>query len=80
MMVPAGVPGFTLTTTWRIAVVAGGSVAMVQVMVPVAPTGGKVHDHPPGVMAEKKVVFAGTASLNVTVAALLGPRFVTVWV
>src|SRR6266850_1482297 len=64
MMVPLGVPGFTLTTTWKLAVVAGGRVAIAQVMFPVPPTAGKTQDQPAGVAAEKKVVFAGTASLK----------------
>src|SRR6266550_3260837 len=79
MMVPLGVPRFTLTTTWKLAVVAGNIVAIVQVMFPVAPTAGRTHAHPPGVTAEKNVVFAGTAWVKLTVAALLGPRLVTVW-
>jgi len=61
MIVPAAVPGLTLTTNWKFAVVAGGSVAIVHVMFPEPPTAGKTHAHPPGVMAEKNVVFAGTA-------------------
>jgi hypothetical protein len=80
MIVPAAVPGFTLTTNWKFAVVAGGSVATVHIMFPVAPTAGRTHAHPAGGTAEKNVVFAGTAWRKLTVAALLGPRFVTVWV
>ncbi len=81
MIVPAAVPGFTLTTNWKFAVVAGGSVAIVHVMFPVAPTAGRTHTQPTGVTgAEKNVVFAGTAWVKVTVAALLGPRLVTVCV
>ena len=80
MIVPAAVPGFTLTTNWKFVVVAGGSVATVHVMFPVAPTAGKTHAHPAGETAEKNVVFAGTAWVKLTVAALLGPRLVTVWV
>jgi hypothetical protein len=81
IIVPAGVPGFTLITTWKFAVVAGGSVAIVQVIGgAVAPTAGRAHAQPAGVTAEKKVAFAGTASLKVNVAALLGPLLVTVCV
>src|SRR2546427_904823 len=80
IIVPAAVPGFTRTTNWKFAVVAGGSVAIVHVMFPVAPTAGRTHAHPGGVTAEKNVVFAGTAWVKLTVAALLGPRLVTVCV
>src|SRR5882724_3750238 len=80
MIVPLGVPGVTLTTTWKLAVVAGGSAAIVHVMFPVPPTAGRTHAHPAGVTAEKNVVFAGTGWVKLTVAALPGPRLVTVWV
>ena len=80
MIVPLGVPGFTLTTTWKLAVVAGGKVAIVQVMFPVPPTAGKMQAQPTGVTAEKNVAFAGTAWVKLTVAALPGPLLVTVWV
>src|SRR5882672_5171888 len=58
IIVPATVPGFTLTANWKFAVVAGGNVAIAHVMFPVAPTAGRTHAHPAGVTgAEKNVVF-----------------------
>jgi len=61
MSVPAAVPGTTLTTTWKFVVVAGASVAIVQVMFPTAPTAGNAHTHPAGVVPEIKVELLGTA-------------------
>jgi hypothetical protein len=47
----------------------------------VQPVAKEVHDHPAGApLYEVKVVFAGMASLKVTLAQLLGPILVTVWV
>jgi hypothetical protein len=81
MIVFAGVPAMTLITTWKLAVVAGASVAILQVMGgAVAPTAGRVHAQPTDVIAEKNVVFAGTASVKTTVVALAGPLLVTVCV
>src|SRR5258706_13435747 len=61
MIVPAGVPTFTFTTTWKLVTVARARVAIVHVMLPVAPTAGVTHAHPTGVVAETNVVFVGTA-------------------
>src|SRR3979490_3115323 len=61
MIVPAAVPAFTFTTTWKLVTVPGARVAMVHVMLPVAPTAGVTQAHPTGVVAETNVVFAGTA-------------------
>jgi hypothetical protein len=44
---------------------------------PVPPEAGVVHDQPAGEASDTNVVFAGVVSLNVTVAASLGPAFVT---
>ena len=61
MIVPAAVPGMTLTTTWKFVVVAGASVAIVQVMFPAAPIGGNTHAHPAGVVPEMNVELLGIA-------------------
>src|SRR5256885_1259149 len=58
----------------------GARVAMDELTVPPAPTAGVVLDHPPGDNSDTNVVPAGSVSLNDTVAASLGPAFVTVMV
>ena len=50
----------------------------VQETVPVAPTAGVVHDQPPVVDSDTKVVPAGSVSVKLALAALLGPLFVSV--
>jgi hypothetical protein len=50
----------------------------VHVIVPVAPTAGVVHVHGPVVDSDTNVVPAGSVSVNVALAALLGPLFVIV--
>src|SRR5215831_1318846 len=80
MIVPVGVPAVTFTTNWKLVVVFGARVVMLQLRLPVPPTGGSEQVHVPGVVAETKVVLAGTASVNDTVAALLGPRLITLCV
>jgi hypothetical protein len=54
----------------------------VQVMVPVAPTAGVVHDQPPpGLVIDWNVVFGGVVCVKVIpVAAAAGPVFETDWV
>ena len=75
MMVPAAVPAFTVTTTVKVLTVPGAKLGLVQ------PAAKEGQVHPAGApLYELKVVFAGTASLKVTVAQLLGPILVTVWV
>src|SRR5262249_47958874 len=80
IIVPFGVPAVTFTTNVKLATAFGAKVAIVQVRLPVPPTGGSVQAHPAGVTAETKVVFVGTASVKLTVAALPGPLLVTDWV
>jgi hypothetical protein len=58
----------------------GASEAIAHEIAPFAPTGGVVHDHPPGADSETNVVPAGNASDSVTEAAALGPPLVTVMV
>ena len=73
-------PAATLTTKVNAADAAGSSAAIVQTIVPDAPTAGVVqlNDGPEVCVAETKVVFAGTVSVSVTFAAVAGPAFVTV--
>ena len=73
--VPAAVPAVTFTTTVKLAVPVA-KLGSVQVMVPVPPTVGVVHDHAPGAVTDWKVVFGGVFSVRVAVAAALGPPFV----
>ena len=80
MMVPDAVPAVTFTITVKLAVTDGARVDMVQVIVPVPPTAGVVHDQPVGGVIETNVVFVGTVSVTLTDAALPGPPFVTVCV
>jgi hypothetical protein len=75
--VPAAVLPATATTTGKLAV-PGAKLGFVQLMVPAAPTAGVEHVHPLGTVAsEKNVVFGGVLSVNVALAAALGPEFVT---
>ena len=70
-----GAPALTLTTTVKTAVSPAATVALEKTTLPVAPTGGdeKVQPTPAVAVAETKVVFAGTASVTVTVWPSLGP-------
>lgn len=75
--VPAAVPAVTASTTGKLAV-PGAKLGFEQLIVPAAPTVGVEHDQPLGIVAsEKNVVFAGVLSVNVALAAALGPAFVT---
>ena len=76
MIVPAAVPPATVTTTGKVAVVPGATLEFVQLMDPVV-----VQVQPAGTgVSDTKVVFAGKASVKVTLAQLLGPWLVTVCV
>jgi hypothetical protein len=74
---PAARVGSTLTTSVKIALVTPSDPSE-QLIAPVAPTAGVVHDHPPGVESETNVVPAGSVSASATVVALLGPALLTV--
>jgi len=75
MIVPAGVPAFTVTTTVNVLIEPGATLGLVQ------PEAKEIQVHPAGVAPnEVKVVLAGIASLKVTVLQLLGPAFVTICV
>src|SRR5882762_872499 len=77
IVVPAAVPALTCTASGKL-VTPGGKVAIVQVSVPVPPTASVLQAQPTGGANVRKFVFAGIASVNVTLAALLGPGFVSV--
>ena len=73
-------PGFTVTTTVRVAVPPGAITVpelAVQVIVPVPPTGGNVPQvQPAGAVALVNVVFVGVASLKEAPTASSAPLFV----
>ena len=75
MTVAAGVPELTFTTTWKVAVSPAATVPFEKTTLPVPPTTGDAVPQPvPNVTEdETNVVFAGTASVTVTVCASLGP-------
>src|SRR4051812_23326014 len=75
IVAPATVPALTCTARGKF-VTPGARLAMVQVIVPVPPTGSVLHVQPTGGVNVRKFVFAGIASVNVTFAALLGPGLV----
>ena len=74
IVVPDAVPPFTCTTGENV-VLPGARLAIVQVKVPVPPTGMVLHAQPAGGVNDRKFVLAGITSVNVTVDALLGPGF-----
>ena len=78
-MEPGVSPRLALTTSGKFAVALTARDAMVQVMVPVAPTVGRVPQfHPEGTVKDTNVVPAGMVSVNVAVPEAAGPLFVTV--
>jgi len=77
IVVPAEVPAVTFTITGKLAV-PGAKLVFVQVIVPVPPTAGTVHDQPDGTgLSDTKVVFAGIVSVKLADVAAPGPAFVT---
>ena len=78
MGVPAVAAGSAVTS--RPAVAAAPEIlrAAEQMMVPLVPAGGVVHDHPAGDESAANRSGAGSASVMVTDAASLGPLFITV--
>ena len=77
MIVPAAVAAFTWTTMSKSATAPLGTERLVQVMVPVPPTGGVEHVQPAGGVMARKFVFAGMAKVRDAPAAALGPSLVT---
>ena len=80
VMVPVA-PGLMCTVIENVADPMAND-AIVQVTVPVPPTGGLMHENvwPFVCDSETNVVFAGTASVSETLAALDGPLFISVMV
>src|SRR5262249_21406292 len=77
MVAPLAVLGLTFTTMGNTAVSPLRTDAFEKTTLPVPPTAGELVDQPvPGVTtADTNVVFAGTASVTVTLVALPGPLF-----
>jgi len=72
MMVPAGVPAFTVTEKIKVLIKPGAKLGLVH------PVTKEEQLHPAGApLNELKVVLAGIASLKETVLQLLGPLLVT---
>jgi hypothetical protein len=74
--VPAAVPAVTFKTTVNVEE-PGAKLGSVQLIVPVAPIAGVVHDQPAGIVIDWNVVLAGVVSVMLAVVAVLGPLFVT---
>ena len=74
--VPVAVPAFTFATRVNEAAEPAARLAMLQLIVPVAPTAGVEQLHAAGLASETKVVLVGIASVKVTVVAAAGPLFV----
>jgi len=74
MTVPAAVPAGTFSTTEKVALPPTASPAIVHVIVPVPPVGGKgLQFQPAGGTREAKVVFAGIFSTKLVEPAAAGP-------
>ena len=78
--VPSAVVASTFTMSVNVTDIPAGSVAMLQLTVPVPPTAGvlQVKAGPPFWASETKVVFAGIGSLTETLWAALGPALAMV--
>src|SRR5436853_1526026 len=74
-VVPDAVVVLTWTCGEKVAVAPAASEAMVQVMFPLAPTTGVVHDQPAGGVSERKFAPAGMGMVTETFAAAPGPLF-----
>ena len=75
-VVPAAVVVLTATCGENVALAPTASDAMMQVIVPPAPTPGVAHDQPAGTVRERKFVPAGSGMETETFAAALMPLFV----
>jgi hypothetical protein len=80
MAVPADVAGATTTSSANVATAPTAIGVVEQTIVPFVPAGGVVHDQPVGAASAVKRSGAGSTSVIVTLAASLGPLFVTVMV
>src|SRR5689334_14136304 len=77
MAVPLGVAGSTVTMSVNVAMSPDNRADVVQVTIPVPPTGGVVQLQPAGAISDLKVVWAGIVSVRFTLPALSGPAFAT---
>ena len=75
--VPFTTPAPTLTTSVNTLLPTAND-GLVQLTVPVPPTGGAVQDHPAGVASDTNVVPAGRVSARVAAAAAVGPALAAV--
>src|SRR2546423_1145685 len=75
--VPAGVSALTFTTRMNVALAPLANVSRLAVTVPVSPAAGvvRVNAGPLSWVKDANVVFAGMASVIVTLRASLGPAF-----
>src|SRR3989442_9546025 len=80
MTVPSGVLALTWTTMVKPAIAPLGRDAVVQLTVPVDPTGGFVQDQPAGGVTDWKVVNAGRTSSIFTVATAIAHALTPVMV
>ena len=82
IVVPFAVFASTVSTTVNVAQAPAARVAMVQLTLPVPPTGGVVQTNagPVFCASETKIVFGGRGSARTTFCASLAPLFVTVFV
>lgn len=80
VMEVAATVGATPRTTMMSVEVPDATLGFVQVIVPVPPRAGVVHDHPAACEMDWKVVLTGVAWVNVALEAAAGPLFVTVCV
>src|SRR5271165_2192796 len=77
MMVPLAVPAATCNTSCTLTLDPAATLAVVQVIVPVPPTGGVVQVVPGGAEIDWNVVLAGVVSVRVAFVAALLPVFVS---
>ena len=75
MIVLFGVFGLTCTASVKVAEPPTARLSVVQLMVPVAPTAGRVQDQVAGALSDTKVVLAGSVSVKVAAVAA-GPLLV----
>ena len=78
--VPAAVSAGMFAVSAKLAVAPAGIVALLQLIVPPAPTAGVLHVKPGASASETKVVAPGSVSLSATFVAAAGPPLMTVMV
>src|SRR5581483_6750418 len=77
-VVPLAVEAFTWTTGENVAVAPDASEAIVQVIVPLAPTAGVTHAQPAGGVSDRNPTPAGIGIDTVTFGDAEGPLFVAI--